>query len=174
MAEDLDIHGHDVLGTYGELVKNSDIVAIMREFESGGYVLFTTNRNGEVVQTMAEGFVRMIAIRLHTEWCLSAHHQNHAGYRGQGMSDWIDREALFEYKRLVPQSGESHEVYLEARERVLRAITARAVTLFSEWNGGQSPPGRLGDSRNTIYDDRRNLRDRNGLLEFMPSEETAA
>ena len=160
-------------GRYTERVPDEDLRKIARAYEEGDYTLFESGKNGEIIEKTSQDFVWMIACRLHTEWCENAAFYQHNCYRGEAFSNWINEEAHYAYMREVREGRDGHDVYEDARKRVIQAIVAKAHALFSDWEASSHPPSTYNPStRKYETEDRRNLRDKD-LIDYMPPAKQA-
>jgi hypothetical protein len=96
--------------------------------------------------TTVDQITEFIRDRIYTEWCRGdglrmrrgATRMTHGEYNGEGYTNWIDLEThlLIEKEHSDPPT---HDEYLQARARIVRAATRRAVMLYIEWKGEDHP-----------------------------------
>jgi len=115
----------------------------------------------ENIGTQQKKFAYHIAYRIYTEYCCANPLKPHEfSEGGRGYKKWVADEIHYEIERRVralPNQDTSRvnmeQMYTEVRIDVLRAVTARAIDLFSDWGGNPWPPDADGTTN-----DQRNLR----------------
>ena len=96
----------------------------------------------KIASVNPKDFVRNIAWRIYTEWCLDKEESKNMnlcfGYNGRSYLKWVADERLY-----ASQRKQDHM----SREAILSGVVNRAVELFGDWKG-KTHSGENQDRRN--------------------------